>query len=335
VYLVQDASPAEAKAALSVFGDVTILMCWFHMLYNVKKHKSLDDVNKDLKTMIILDLTRLHYCLAYEYENFKQIVFNKWKEYRELDEFVKYVIPQWFEGTFSNWQIFKSPPGFATTNNPLESFNKIIKQHFTNYDSKVILSFISVIMKNLIPFYSELEREFLFYRIPHSRTKSIANTLDIDKFQMRSITEASYTGKTHTHSINFQYKSCSCRWFLAFAICAHLIAACDIFKQPLEGYSKPRVFVYRTRSGRKKETLKFSEKAFQDSPMPVIPIPVVECNRLNLFTKEVNNLPSYPQLTNTVVETTRILRNLPKLNKDGSVSKKRGRPPKNTPALCT
>ena len=210
------------------------------------------------------------------------------------------VIPQWFEGKFSNWQVFASPPGFASTNNPLESFNKIIKLHFTQFDSKVILAFISIVINHLIPYYSLNEKEFIFYRIPHAKTKNIAKSLNTSRFQMKNITECIYNGLNHVHTINFQYKSCTCRYFLAFAICGHLIAACDIlviFKQPLEGYSKPKVFVYRTRPGRKKNALTFTEKAFHDNPMPVIPIPIVSGNRIDMFSTETNNLPAYPELT--------------------------------------
>jgi len=44
-FIIQDASYAEANAAFSVFGStVTILMCWFHLMFNVKKHESLAKV---------------------------------------------------------------------------------------------------------------------------------------------------------------------------------------------------------------------------------------------------------------------------------------------------
>ena len=49
-YIMQDASSAEANAAKSVFGEtIVILMCWFHMIFNVKKHESLKDVPGALK----------------------------------------------------------------------------------------------------------------------------------------------------------------------------------------------------------------------------------------------------------------------------------------------
>ena len=110
---------------------------------------------------------------------------------------------------------------------------------------------------------------------------------------MRGFNECLYSGLIHTHTINFQFKSCTCRWFMAFAVCAHLVFACDLFNQPLDGYSKPRHFVYRARRGAKKKLLTFSELAFKENLMPLINIPVVPDNRQELFSLHVNNLPYY------------------------------------------
>ena len=38
-----------------------------------------------------------------------------------LNLFKEYFIKQWLEAPFNNWQIFNTPPGFATTQNPEES----------------------------------------------------------------------------------------------------------------------------------------------------------------------------------------------------------------------
>ena len=64
-------------------------MCWYHLIYNVKKHESLTKVSKEIAEMVIVDLMRLHYCLSYEFEPYKSIVIEKWNS-----------IPEWFEGTF-------------------------------------------------------------------------------------------------------------------------------------------------------------------------------------------------------------------------------------------
>ncbi len=47
--LVKDASHSE----FNVFGStVTVIICWFHLLFNVKKHPSLDDVSKTFYDMV-------------------------------------------------------------------------------------------------------------------------------------------------------------------------------------------------------------------------------------------------------------------------------------------
>ena len=276
-FIIQDASYAEANAAFAVFGStVTILMCWFHLVFNVKKHESLAKVNQGLREMVRTDLTRLHYCLEYEYEPFKAIVIHKWKSHPELDDFVKYVIPQWFEGSFTNWHIWKSPPGFANTNNPMESFNKLIKALFTNYEEQPLIAFIRIIIDHIIPFYSINTREFLFYRVPLKKTITLAKTLDTNKFEVAETTVnvCTFKGKEHTHTINFENKSCTCRWFMAFAVCAHLIAACDFYNHELKGYRQAKVFVYKRKRGRKAKALTFTDMAFRANPMPVIALPI-------------------------------------------------------------
>ena len=233
------------------------------------------------------------------FEPFKAIVLDKWKGIPELDDFVAYVVPQWFVGMFSNWQIFRSPPGFANTNNPLESFNKIIKAQFTNYDEQPILTFIAIVIKLLIPYFSINEKEFMFYRVPHKLTKKFAKNLVPEKFNMKSVVECTYVGLTHTHTINFRFKSCTCRWFMAFTACAHLVAACDLFEQFLDGHTKKKTFVYRSRKGRKKAELTFSQKAFSSNPMPIIATPdmlPVEDDRQSLFLIDTNNMPTHPTI---------------------------------------
>ena len=40
-YLVQDAWTACNNAALDIFPSVLIIMCWFHVMFIVRKHKKL------------------------------------------------------------------------------------------------------------------------------------------------------------------------------------------------------------------------------------------------------------------------------------------------------
>lgn len=76
---------------------------------------------------------------------------------------------------------------------------------------------------------------------------------------------------------------------LAFAVCSHLVAACDIFNVSLEGYTKARAFVYRARRGRKAKTLTFSTAAFAETIVVRIPMLDIESRRPDLFL--INSAP--------------------------------------------
>jgi hypothetical protein len=42
-----------------------------------------------------------------------------------------YFDEQWLSSRYSKWQCFNSPSGFAKTNNPAETFNKLIKRDYS------------------------------------------------------------------------------------------------------------------------------------------------------------------------------------------------------------
>ena len=70
---------------------------------------------------------------------------------------------------------------------------------------------------------------------------------------------------------------------MAFTICAHLIAACDLFGQELEGYKRKKVFVVRPRRGAAKRPMTITAQAFTDNPMPVISVPAVSDQRQSMY----------------------------------------------------
>ncbi|OWY98363.1 hypothetical protein PHMEG_00030888 [Phytophthora megakarya] len=43
----------------------------------------------------------------------------------------RYMAGQWLYGRFCCWQAFATPSGFATTNNPVETFNASLKRDYT------------------------------------------------------------------------------------------------------------------------------------------------------------------------------------------------------------
>jgi len=93
-------------------------------------------------------------------------------------------------------------------------------------------------------------------------------------------------------------------------VCAHLICASDLFNFELKGYRASKVFVYRSKRGRKPKTLTFTDIAFRENPMPIIPIPIPSIDlRPNLFLMDSDNMPRLPSI-NPSVETTSVASNL-------------------------
>ena len=71
-YIVIDASYALANSIKTMFPKAIILMCWFHLKQNVRKHKSLIDSERYLET--IQDINLLHNSLS---SNAFQVIFFK------------------------------------------------------------------------------------------------------------------------------------------------------------------------------------------------------------------------------------------------------------------
>ncbi|RNA17037.1 Carbonic anhydrase 2 [Brachionus plicatilis] len=164
-FLMQDAQAACAAAAKQCFPEITILMCWFHLKQNIKKRIP-DKLGKHAKTykdMIEKDVVSLHYSNTYErFIHLKMEIFERWSQIEEMNDFKQYFEKQWLEGHWINWPLFTRPPGFSTTNNNTEGFNKTIKNIYTNYERSTILEGCNVIKRmvtDLIKFDYSLKRD--------------------------------------------------------------------------------------------------------------------------------------------------------------------------------
>jgi hypothetical protein len=80
--------------------------------------------------MICEDEYYLHTTISQiEFEARYTEVAGKWRI--DYPEFARYFSAQWILGNFTNWKIYCSEPGIASTNNALESFNNIVKKSYT------------------------------------------------------------------------------------------------------------------------------------------------------------------------------------------------------------
>ena len=125
-YVMTDAELAERRALLSVFPEAQPLMCYFH----VKKACEDKLRGNAEKELILQDLTDLHSTLSQgEFDTKFSTMFRRW--FVGSSDFALYFYHQWVQGDFREWQIFRSAPGVASTNNAVESLNANIKKYFT------------------------------------------------------------------------------------------------------------------------------------------------------------------------------------------------------------
>ncbi|KAG2938555.1 hypothetical protein PC117_g11174 [Phytophthora cactorum] len=85
-----------------------------------------------LYEQVVVDIYDLHFASAkVVYDEQVKIVLEKWSLEEQLTGFRSDFNNIWIESDFSRWQCFHTPSGYATTNNPVEQFNRLIKRDYT------------------------------------------------------------------------------------------------------------------------------------------------------------------------------------------------------------
>jgi hypothetical protein len=97
------------------------------------------NVNKRLKAVpdataacIRHDIYDMHFCDSKEeFLRVADASIKRWMDLPDAPGFAAYFSQQWFSRRYFMWQCCWTPPGFATTNNPVEQFNRHNKQHYS------------------------------------------------------------------------------------------------------------------------------------------------------------------------------------------------------------
>ena len=190
----------------------------------------------------------------------KHQVLNKWESIPDLMTFKVYFEQQWLNSAFNKWQIYHTPPGFASTNNPDESFNKGFKTNFSNYHLLDLLDLVNLLKDHAIPYYSSnrASYQFSWQRQPTFKMKKLFKTFEMNEenFSVNNSYKnlIHYKGLNSATTIDINNKTCTCRWYNAYAMCAHLYWASahlkfDLFEK------EAKKFVYRGQRGKKKEAI--------------------------------------------------------------------------------
>ena len=109
-YIMQDALTASYAAAMAIFPNTTILICYFHVKKNIKDNKSVPD-----NVYIIRDIESIHVSIN-ETQFISRLELFEVKYKHDHSEMYHYISKQLFTGRCNKWQIFQTPPGYAATN---------------------------------------------------------------------------------------------------------------------------------------------------------------------------------------------------------------------------
>ncbi len=77
----------------------------------------------------------------------------EWLNDSSMKDFGVYFFNQWCAGNHTKWRIYDRLPGSASTNSPIERFNRTIKDDFLNRTSLDMVPVLDV-FKSLIAYHS-------------------------------------------------------------------------------------------------------------------------------------------------------------------------------------
>ncbi len=121
--------------------------------------------------MVMSEIKSLHNSLCYgSFTLSWRQISKRWKDNIQLTKFHAYFEKTWVLSKFNNWKIFNTPPGFATTNSPIESYNQKIKAHFTDRLTRHIIPSLKI-FEELIDYESSNFKEY-------SSIKMVSNNME-------------------------------------------------------------------------------------------------------------------------------------------------------------
>ncbi|KAE9353247.1 hypothetical protein PF008_g5092 [Phytophthora fragariae] len=74
----------------------------------------------------------MHFARSHsEFVAMRKDFWKRLRDVRELTGFAQYINGLWLTGRYSTYQLYWTPTGFASTNNPVETFNAVLKRDYT------------------------------------------------------------------------------------------------------------------------------------------------------------------------------------------------------------
>jgi hypothetical protein len=218
------------------------------------------------------------------YDELLSATINKWKVDIELKSFVEYFQRQWTKSKFCNWQLFKTPVGFAMTNSPIESYNNTIKESFTKRIKHHLKTAVEV-FQDVISYESNNGKEFKSEVRVRKYMREQAKTIIRKKQLIATNNENEFLYKHFNEKLGFARinvvtKSCTCHKYLDKGVCKHLIAACVVTQSSLPGLVQmPKKFriVRRKKIRQYRDDSRDEEQMVAERDEPItVPVVVAE-----------------------------------------------------------
>ncbi|KAG6619577.1 uncharacterized protein IUM83_18903 [Phytophthora cinnamomi] len=123
-----DADKVQHNAFAEGFPDCEFryLMFFYHVIAKLREKSCL--LSSERTVLVFRGIYDLHFSGSEaEHKDRKGKTLREWAGHDDYATFSAYVEAQWLQGKFTNWQCHHTPTGFATTNNPVEQFNRTLK----------------------------------------------------------------------------------------------------------------------------------------------------------------------------------------------------------------
>ncbi|POM66995.1 Hypothetical protein PHPALM_17070 [Phytophthora palmivora] len=135
-FCMMDADKAQFSACTTELPTTEIMMCFYHVMDYVFKQTRIRGVEPKQSASFFADMYDLHFAHRTEFDTLKTTIILKWENLpvgSAAGGMAQYIMSSWISNPrFSKWQAFYTPPGYPTTNNPLEQYHRPLKRFCRN-----------------------------------------------------------------------------------------------------------------------------------------------------------------------------------------------------------
>ncbi|RMZ99520.1 Carbonic anhydrase 2 [Brachionus plicatilis] len=220
--IVHDGTYVIRYSIKAFYPNCLSIMCFFHLMQNVKKQTT--KIQEESRKEIYKDVYKMRDTKSLqEFQSTETKILSKWQK-KGFSDFAEYFSKQWICSEFKNWQLFLTRPGMEMSNSPIESYNRVIKDYFTNRVKFNMLPVIEIFV-NVVKFESKSCKQPK--EIPKLKQKDVSYSkvvLKSKKFEKVSNTNGLAVFKYRHKNNNIDYieisdPECNCLEFQYLQLC--------------------------------------------------------------------------------------------------------------------